>query len=50
MGAFLFGVSGANPFIYISSMGCMIAMALLASALPAIRAASSDPIECSRAI
>jgi len=43
--AFLFGVSATDPFIYTASVLIMMLVALLASALPAIRAASADPIE-----
>ena len=42
--SFLFGVSATDPLIYIASVLLMMLMALLASALPATRAASADPI------
>lgn len=43
--SYLFNVSATDPLIYTGSVLIMILMALLASALPAIRAASADPIE-----
>jgi predicted permease len=45
---FLFEVSPTDVTIYAASVIVMIAMALLASALPAARAASADPIEALR--
>jgi predicted permease len=42
--SFLFAVSATDPFIYSSSVLMMLLMALFASLLPAIRAASADPI------
>jgi putative ABC transport system permease protein len=44
VGSFLFGVSVTNPLIYMAGVLIMMVMALLASALPATRAASADPI------
>ena len=44
VGTFLFQVSPTDPLIYAASAVIMIAVALLASTLPAARAASSDPI------
>ena len=41
--AFLFGVSANNPIIYAASLLLMLVLALLASALPALRAAAADP-------
>jgi putative ABC transport system permease protein len=41
--AFLFDVSATDPLIYTGSVALMLLMALLASAHPAIRAASTDP-------
>ena len=41
--AFLFGVSATNPIVYAASIFLMLALALLASALPAFRAAAADP-------
>ena len=43
--SFLFGVSATDPFAYSASVMIMLLLALLASALPALRAASSDPIK-----
>jgi putative ABC transport system permease protein len=48
--SFLFSVSATDPFIYIAAAAVMILMALLASALPATRAASADPIDALRSI
>ncbi len=48
--AFLFNVSATDPAIYLASVTIMMVMALVASALPAIRAASSDPIKALRSI
>jgi ABC-type antimicrobial peptide transport system permease subunit len=46
--SFLFGVSATAPSIYVASVLIMMAMALLASALPAARAASADPVDALR--
>ncbi len=43
--SFLFGVSATDPFTYSAAVFIMMLLALLASALPAIRAASADPIK-----
>ncbi len=43
--SFLFEVSATDPLTYMESVLIMILMALLASALPASRAASADPID-----
>jgi putative ABC transport system permease protein len=48
--SFLFDVSATDPFVYIAAVLTMMLMALLASALPAIRAASADPVEALRAV
>jgi len=48
--AFLFEVSATDPLIYIACVLMMLLMALLASALPANRAASTDPIDALRSI
>jgi putative ABC transport system permease protein len=48
--AFLFEVSATDPLIYAGSVLVMIAVALLASALPAARAASADPVDALRAV
>jgi predicted permease len=50
VGAFLFNVSATDPLIYVGSVLVMIAVSLLASALPAIRAASADPVDALRAV
>ena len=50
VGSFLFDVSATDPLIYCLSVGLMLVMALLASALPARRAASADPIEALRSV
>ena len=47
--SFLFEVSSTDPAIYITSVVCMLLVALLASAIPARRAASADPIDALRA-
>jgi putative ABC transport system permease protein len=44
----LFHVSATNPLIYIGSVLAILLMALLASALPATRAASAHPIDTLR--
>lgn len=44
----LFGVTAANPGIYAVSIILMLLMALLASALPASRAAAADPANALR--
>jgi ABC-type lipoprotein release transport system permease subunit len=49
VGAFLFDVSATDPLIYTGSVTLMLLVALLASAQPAIRAASSDPTAALRA-
>ena len=48
--SFLFEVSATDPFIYVTGIAVMILMALVASALPAARAASADPIDALRSI
>lgn len=48
--SFLFQVSATDPFIYTIGVLIMMLMALLASAIPARRAASADPIEALRAM
>jgi ABC-type antimicrobial peptide transport system permease subunit len=48
--SFLFEVSATDPLIYLSGVAIMMMIALLASALPAARAASADPIKALRAI
>jgi putative ABC transport system permease protein len=46
--SFLFEVSATDPVIYLSAVVIMMCLALLASALPATRAASADPIDALR--
>jgi predicted permease len=46
--SFLFEVSATDPLIYVACVVMMIIMALLASAIPAARAASADPIDALR--
>ena len=46
----LFEVSATDPLIYTAGVSIMMLMALLASALPATRAASQEPISALRAI
>jgi putative ABC transport system permease protein len=50
VGSFLFGVRATDPFVYLAAIVIMMLMALLASALPAMRAASADPIDALRSI
>jgi ABC-type antimicrobial peptide transport system permease subunit len=42
--SFLFDVSATDPLVYMGAVLTMMLLALLASALPAARAASADPI------
>ncbi len=46
--AFLFGVSATDPLVYLVAVAAMMFIALLASALPALRAASGDPLDALR--
>ena len=48
--SFLFEVSPTDVTIYAASVAVMICLALIASALPAARAASADPIEALRSV
>jgi len=48
MRSYLFSVSPTDPWLYIASIFLMISIAFIASAVPAIRAASSDPIKALR--
>jgi putative ABC transport system permease protein len=48
--SFLFEVSPADPLIFLASISAMVLMTLLASALPATRAASADPVKALRSI
>jgi predicted permease len=45
---FLFGISATNPTVYIASVVLMLALALLASVLPALRATAADPAQVLR--
>jgi putative ABC transport system permease protein len=47
--SFLFGVTATDPYIYFLAALAMMLLALLASALPAKRAASADPVRALRA-
>jgi putative ABC transport system permease protein len=46
----LFGVSATDPFTYSGAVLIMMLLALLASAFPAMRAASADPIKALRSM
>jgi len=46
--SFLFGVSATDPFTIACGVVAMLAIAMLASALPAVRAASADPVKSLR--
>jgi ABC-type antimicrobial peptide transport system permease subunit len=48
VGSLLFDVSASGRWIYASSVAIMILLALAASALPARRAASADPVRSLR--
>ena len=48
--SFLFGVSATDPLVYAGAVLTMLLMALLASTLPALRAASAEPIAALRSI
>ncbi len=48
--SFLFDVSATDPLIYLAGVLIMMLLALLASAIPATRAASADPMKAMRAI
>jgi putative ABC transport system permease protein len=50
VGAFLFQESATDPLIYAAGVLIMMFMALVASALPASRAASADPMDALRSI
>jgi putative ABC transport system permease protein len=43
--SFLFQVSATDPLVYLAAVLTMMLLALLASALPAARAASADPVD-----
>ena len=44
------GVSATDPLVYPAGALIMMLMALVASAFPAVRAASADPIEALRSV
>jgi putative ABC transport system permease protein len=48
--SFLFAVSPTDPWIYIASVLVMMLIAILASVLPALRAASGDPVDALRSM
>jgi predicted permease len=48
--SFLFEVSATDPLIYMASVALMMFVAILASSLPALRAASADPMDALRSI
>jgi ABC-type antimicrobial peptide transport system permease subunit len=48
IGSFLFNVSPTDPLIYLAAALTMMLMTLVASALPARRAASADPLDALR--
>jgi putative ABC transport system permease protein len=48
--SFLFEVSATDPVVYLAAVLIMMLMALLASVLPATRAASADPMDALRSI
>jgi putative ABC transport system permease protein len=48
IGSFLFGVTATDPLIYAAAATTMMAITLLASVLPARRAASADPLHALR--
>jgi predicted permease len=48
VGTFLFETTATNPIVYGASVILMLALALFASALPALRAAAADPVRALR--
>ena len=48
--SFLFQVSATDPLIYSAAVSIMLLLALCASALPATRAASADPVDALREV
>jgi ABC-type antimicrobial peptide transport system permease subunit len=48
--SFLFEVSATDPVIYLVGVVIMMALALVASMLPAVRAASAEPIDALRSM
>ncbi len=49
LNSLLFGVTATDPFIFVANAAILVAVALLASAIPARRAARVDPMEALRA-
>jgi ABC-type lipoprotein release transport system permease subunit len=47
--AFLFGVSATDPLVFSVAALTMLLLALVASAIPAARAAAADPVDALRA-
>lgn len=48
--SYLFRVSPVDPWLYTASIVLMMGIALIASAIPAMRAASADPINALRSV
>jgi ABC-type antimicrobial peptide transport system permease subunit len=48
--SFLFNMRATDPLIYMEAVALMILLAIFASALPAFRAASADPIDALKTI
>lgn len=48
--SFLFDISATDPLVYLVAVLIMMLMALLASVLPAARAASADPVDALRSV
>jgi putative ABC transport system permease protein len=48
LGSFLFGVTGSDPAVLSLSVAALLLLALVASAIPASRAASVNPVEALR--
>lgn len=48
VGAFLVGISGLDPLTFAAAAGLLAGAALAASLIPALRAASADPLEALR--
>jgi putative ABC transport system permease protein len=48
--SYLFRVSPTDPWLYTTSIFLMMGIALIASAVPAMRAASADPINALRSV
>jgi putative ABC transport system permease protein len=48
--SFLFDVSPTDPLLYVLSAAVMLLLTMAASAMPAARAAATEPIEALRAV